>query len=303
MRLNSKVVVAGFSALSLWGWATESYATSQALPGITTGIVTSALPPEGIYNIVDVNWGARGPYNGGPEVDLGVGVPIHPLWVTPFQILGGRVFFHEQNVWSQVGIGNGFGHTAANLRGYATTELGTGASWTLGNGFHAAIQEAVYAPANSEVSLRDYWSFQQKFMFGYLTPEWALNVEVLGGPGRDGPLQNVAPANVAFGQPATAGAAWGNLNLTALKRFGKLEFGLVGFGSTDLSSPYTGYKRESQFALGGALGYDFEAVKVVAKLTRDVYQQNEGGYETRAWGILIFPLWRPEAPKAVIAKY
>ena len=41
----------------------------------------------------------------------------------------------------------------------------------------------------------------------------------------------------------------------------------------------------------------------MAKVTRDVYQSNEGGYDTRYWGEVVFALWKPEATPAVSAKY
>ena len=303
MNIQNKIIGSVACALSLFGTATASYAGSTAQPGISTGFVTAALPPVGLYNIVDINWGARGPYNGGPEVDLGVAIPVHLVWSTPYELLGGRLFFVDENVWAQVAVGNGFGTTAANLRGFALTKLGAGLSWDLGAGFHAAIEEQVFVPVNTQVSVNDYWEFSQKVALGYTANEWLLNAELVYGTGNNGRLQNVSPANAAFGQPATAGAAWGNLNLTALREFGKWEVGAIGYGSTDLSSPYSGYLRQSQFALGGAVAYKFDQVKVVVKVSRDVYQSNEGGYDTRAWGELVFPLWKPEAVTAVAAKY
>ena len=303
MTCKKTLMAAALGALSLCGATSTSYALSTAQPGISTGFITAALPPVGLYNIVDVNWGARGPYNGDPEVDLGVAVPVHLLWVAPYELLNGRLFLVDENIWAQIGVGHGFGATAANLRGLGLTKLGVGLSWDLGAGLHFALEESVFVPINTEVSPCDYWEFSQKLMLGYTANNWLLNAELVYGAGQNGPMQNVAPANAAFGQPATAGAAWANLNLTALHQFGKWEVGAVGFGSTDLSSPYAGYARQSQFALGGAVGYDFDKVKIVAKVTRDVYQSNEGGYDTRYWGEVVFALWKPEATPAVSAKY
>lgn len=303
MNIRKQIIGSVACTLSLFGMATGSYAGSTAQPGVSTGFVTAALPPVGLYNIVDINWGARGPYNGGPEVDLGVAIPIHLVWSTPYELLYGRLFFVDENVWAQVAVGHGFGTTTANLRGFALTKLGAGLSWNLGEGFHAAIEEQVFVPVNSQVSVNDYWEFSQKVMLGYTANDWLLNAELVYGMGSNGPLQNVSPVNAAFNQPATAGAAWGNLNLTALREFGKWEVGAIGYGSTDLSSPYSGYLRQSQFALGGAVAYKFDQVKVMVKVSRDVYQSNEGGYDTRVWGELVVPLWKPEAPAVVAAKY
>ena len=141
--------------------------------------------------------------------------------------------FSRRERLAQVAVGHGFGTTAANLRGFALTKLGAGLS-DLSAGFHAAIEEQVFVPVNTQVSVNDYWEFSQKFMLGYTANEWLLNAELIYGTGNNGRLKNVSPANAAFGQPATAGAAWGNLNLTALREFGKWEAAAIGYGSTDL---------------------------------------------------------------------
>jgi hypothetical protein len=41
-----------------------------------------------------------------------------------------------------------------------------------------------------------------------------------------------------------------NGDLTASRKFGDWEFGLVAFGSTDLTSPIDGYLKQSQIAVG-----------------------------------------------------
>jgi hypothetical protein len=45
-----------------------------------------------------------------------------------------------------------------------------------------------------------------------------------------------------------------NVDLTASRKFGDWEFGLVAFGSTDLNSPVDGYLKQSQIAVGGLIG-------------------------------------------------
>jgi hypothetical protein len=58
-----------------------------------------------------------------------------------------------------------------------------------------------------------------------------------------------------------------------------------------------------QFALGGLVGYNFGPISTRIKLTRDVYQTNYFGYETRLWANIIFPLWNPPTAAAVASKY
>ena len=84
--------------------------------------------------------------------------------------------------------------------------------------------------------------------------------------------------------------------LTATKKFGKWELGPVGFFSTDLRSPVPDYQKQSQFAVGGLLGYWFDRAVVQAYVTSDVYQKNCGGYEVRGWFRVVIPLGNPLGP-------
>ncbi|WP_346433450.1 transporter [Chenggangzhangella methanolivorans] len=96
-----------------------------------------------------------------------------------------------------------------------------------------------------------------------------------------------------------------NLDLTATKTFGKWEIGAVGFGSTEYDRPNNALGgKMKQFAVGPLVGYNFGPVILQAYLTRDVYQRNMGGKDTRGWTRVIIPLWTPETPAApLVTKY
>jgi hypothetical protein len=53
---------------------------------------------------------------------------------------------------------------------------------------------------------------------------------------------------------------------------------------------------QSQFAMGGLLGYDFGAVILQGYLTSDVYEKNYGGKDVRGWARVILPLNVAGAP-------
>jgi hypothetical protein len=82
-----------------------------------------------------------------------------------------------------------------------------------------------------------------------------------------------------------------NVDLTMTRKFDPWEFGVVAFGSTDLTSPLAGYARQSQIAVGGLIGRSFGGLILQAYLTTDVYEKNYGGHDTRLWGRVILPLW------------
>ena len=93
-----------------------------------------------------------------------------------------------------------------------------------------------------------------------------------------------------------------NVDLTATHKFGKWEAGWVGFYSSDLSTPVPGYLKQSQFAMGGLVGYDFGPVILQGYLTSDVYQKNYGGTDVRGWARIIIPLGDPFAPPPAPAR-
>jgi hypothetical protein len=66
----------------------------------------------------------------------------------------------------------------------------------------------------------------------------------------------------------------------------------------DVSSPVANYARQSQFAVGWLVGYDFGPVRLQAYVTRDLYERNYTGFDTRVWGRLTIPLWTAPAASA-----
>ena len=65
------------------------------------------------------------------------------------------------------------------------------------------------------------------------------------------------------------------------------------------SKPEPGYLKQSQFGLGGLIGYWFGPVVLQAYVTTDLYENNYGGRDTRLWTRVIVPIIdqpRPAAP-------
>jgi hypothetical protein len=63
-----------------------------------------------------------------------------------------------------------------------------------------------------------------------------------------------------------------------------------GLGSTDLTRPIPTYQKQSDFAVGGLLGYDFGPLTLQAYATTEVVEHNYGGRDTRGWLRMIIPL-------------
>ena len=92
-----------------------------------------------------------------------------------------------------------------------------------------------------------------------------------------------------------------NYDLGLTKTIGKWEVGIVGAGSN--VAGVNGGKASSQFGLGGLVGYNFGPVITQFTVISDVASSGYAAKETIGFAHLIVPLWNPEAPKAVAAKY
>jgi hypothetical protein len=259
---------------------TGAQAGSELMPGISTGIPLGAPLPEGLWSITIPTYGSR---DSDPRVDTSAVVPAWLIWSTPWTLGGGVIMLDAVMPYVNADVNNG-----PQFSGMANGFIDMQVKWNLGNGFFGGFQSGIYLPIDSEVG-NNYVSWQGVAALSYLKDGWDLSSTFIYGTGAEG---------------SDGGPAWFNVDLTATKKFGKFEIGAVGFGSTDLSTPYVGYQKQSQFALGGLIGYDFDICNIQLKLTRDVYQENYGGYETRVWANIIVPLMAPSsAMRPAVFKY
>jgi hypothetical protein len=265
-------------------------AGSELQPGLTAGIALGPPLPEGVYDLTLANWGAR---STDPATNVGVIAPTWIVWSTPWELAGGRLGFDVAPSAAQVSIDRPVG---LNKAGWANPLVELSLKWDLGNHFYAGVHEGLHIPVSGPLEqigvAYNFASFMQVLALSYLNEGWNLSATLIYGTGRNG----TTPGHFA--------PAWFNYDLTATKSFGKWEIGAVGFGSTDLSSPYAGYARQSQFALGGLVGYNFGPVDLQLKLTTDVAEQNYRGKDTRVWTNIVIPIWTAaSASQQVAAKY
>ncbi|MCI4680372.1 transporter [Rhodoblastus acidophilus] len=290
MSFRNKIVAAAMGCLSLCATATTSFAGSELQPGISTGIPLGAPLPEGVFVITMPNYGYR---DTTPGTNVGALVPAWIIWSTPWTLLGGHVMFDTVSPMVNANV-----HGVLNRGGFMNPFIDAQIKWDLGNGFFGGIQGGVYLPVDNELTqigiARNFASFQGVVAFSYLKDGWNISATNIFGTGQSGDI---------FSAPGSYGTTWYNLDVTATKKFGKFEFGLVGFASADLDAPVPGYAKQSQIALGGLVGYDFGTLNLQLKFTRDVMEVNYGGYDTRGWANIIIPLWVAAPPKPVVAKY
>jgi hypothetical protein len=270
----TKLAVAGVLTLSA---TMGAMAGSVTQPGETVGLAAGAPLPPGFYFVDTTDWGTRDTPAG--KVAVGVTIPVI-AWSTPWKVFGGRLVFLAAAPAVEVGIdlpsANTF-HTSDMYNPFFGAQL----AWDLGGGWGFSYTLGTYVGVKNSVGF-DSTSLNQRFALSYTANGWNLTANLIWGVHPDAVTTTINPDFI-------------NLDLTATKKFGKWEVGAVGFYSADVSSPFAGYARQSQFAVGGLIGYNFGPVILQSYLTRDVHQQNYGGYDTRVWSRIIIPLGDPLA--------
>ena len=151
---------------------------------------------------------------------------------------------------------------------------------------------------NTDVAF-DSTSLNQRFALSYTGDHWNLTANVIFGFQLDQvtnhPQASPCPVSQAFAHNG-CNPNYLNIDLTATKTFGKWELGPVGYYSSDLSTPVSRYLKQSQFALGGLIGYEFGPVILQGYFTTDIYEKNYRGNDTRVWTRVIVPIGNPFGP-------
>jgi len=309
----NKNLVAGFSALcaGIAGPALEASAGSITQPGEIVGYSWAPLP-EGIYFATTGSYGnARGtPY----RAEEGVNVPLI-AWSTPWTLYGGRIEAYAAVPSVALGIPGVAGTPGSYFGAIYNPYANIGMAWDLGHGFSLSGFVGAYAPVDNALG-QDFWTFNSRTGVTWKGDDWTLTAHVVYGVTGNALSRGSSLTYSAQGQKISPDYV--NLDMSALKGWGKWSFGPVAFGSWDVSNiSYNParypYGRQMQFAVGGLVGYDFGPVTIQSYLTHDVasrnYIANAGTplahetYETRLFLRAIVPLWNPPAQAPVIAKY
>jgi len=263
----------GLAALASLAAAVPAFAGSIQEPGETTGVALGPPLPEGFYFVNFLNYGTHA---SDPNLSTTVEIPIG-LWSTPWTFLGGRILLGFSAPSVNVAVTNGIGRFDWY---YPETIYGLG--WTLSPNLSASIIGATYYPVKTDITqliIGDRGTNRFGGAMTYSLDGWSFSAYTQYG--------------IPYGSDSSVpggGHQWVNLDLTALKAVGPWQFGLVGYGSADTTSPYGGYRRQNDVALGPLLGYDFGPLTLQVKVTTEINEANYGGKDTRVWTNLILPL-------------
>ena len=215
------------------------------------------------------------------------------VWSTPWTIFGARV----QPTFGPV-VPIKFNSGANGINGLFNSFAAVQLIWDLGDDWGFSYMLGGYTNNLGSSVAVSSGSLNQRFGLSYTGNGWNLTANVIWGiqfdQVTDKPQISPCPVSAAFPHNG-CNPNFINVDLTATKRFGTWELGSVGSYSTDLNAPIAAYQKQSQFALGGLVGYYFDRVSVQAYVTRNVYADNYGGSNNISGNLRItIPLWNPD---------
>ena len=268
-KLGRIIIFATAGAMLLCAVGGSAIAGSVTEQGETLGLGLGAPLPEGFYFADTSSYISR---SNKPDISAVVNIPI-VLWSTPWKLLGGRVEAYSGMPEDILTVA---GHQSS---GFYNVPLLVGEAWDLGHGVSVSNFVGGYAPMNTGGLATDNWVFNERAAVTYKVDGWNFTAHTIyGAVSRD------------VHTNAQDTPDYLNYDLTAVKTIGKWTLGPVAYGSRDLSGLGAGYKRQSQFAMGGLVGYNFGPCDVQLFVTHDVDQTGYTGEDTRAFMRWVIPI-------------
>ena len=183
---------------------------------------------------------------------MGVTIPVY-AWSTPWTFLGARVQLLAATPAVDVGVNDTF-YKAGWYNPLTSTQL----AWDLGYGWGFSYLIGMYWDVNSPTA----WStndLNQRFALSYTGYGWNLTANAIWGINGNHvtsrPQLSPCPVSVQF--PSNGcNPNFLNVDLTATKKFGKWEFGWVGYLFHRFEHSGAWISRAKAFAMGGLVGYD-----------------------------------------------
>jgi len=287
MRLTEKLTKWAAAAVLSVVTVAPALGGSVTRPGDTIGLAVGVPLPEGLHlgNTTTEQCTQTSP----KETCFLVDVPI-VIWTTPWTIFGAKL---QANFGPFVPIK--FNSGPYDLSGLFNPFVAGQLIWDLGNNWGFSYLLGAYINKTGSVAFSSP-SLNQRWGLSYTGNGWDLTANAIWGVQFDHVTNRpqLSPCPVSAAYPDNGcNPNFFNVDLTATKRFGKWELGPVGSYSTDLNSPVAAYQKQSQFALGGLVGYSFDRLVLQAFVTRDVYEKNYGGYINTFNFRFVIPLGNP----------
>ena len=328
---NKILAMLGAASFALAMSSTASHALLGFEPGEDVGLATGSPLPEGVFAVDDELYGKR---DGNPG-HTGLNIP-ELIWATPFTFYNTRLefataipFFHSDGYKFGGGAPGSGGITPTVLTDDRTrvynTAYGILLAHDFGGNFGGSLWGLIHPP--SETFIPHTWA-DLRAALSYTGNGFDLSAQ-FGYTGTFGSKNSLNPngATPPIGGTKVAGISDAvNVDFTATKKFGKLEFGFVGFAHTDIEDGddnanatlsgltqrnfgAVGFTRAGAVAVGGLVGYDFGKFVLQGVVTREVATRgapqvfNGVGKETRGLLRITVPLYVAPAATPVVARY
>lgn len=277
-------------AVALAGPALATELWDPHLPGVDIGLAAGALPPEGVYGVMNNYWASYHYYNSkansvsGTSLEAYVGVPI-VLWVPGIKIFGADYAVAIAQPFDYTSIGSGWGlSTGSGNWGLFNTVLVPGQlSWTFDE-FHVLTGVTVYLPTATSTpplgrwvrgglpSGNGYAAVQPDLGLSWLHDGWNVSAS-LHFPI---PITATTAANYTYWSGAEFEADY-----TVTKTIGNWTFGVGAYQVNQLNSDTLNgqniHNIAQRFGLGPVLGYQFGGINIQAQLNQSVYTRNDVG--------------------------
>ncbi|MDR3561740.1 MAG: transporter [Negativicutes bacterium] len=264
------------------------------LPGIDEGLSAGALPPPGIYGVLNSYSASFSQYDNsghktGVKVDAQVEVPV-VLWQTGFKVLGAdyAMALAKPLDYTNLKIRNDANLSDNGHWGTFNTVLVPGIlSWSLPNDFHVKtalvvdVDDASSSPGHPPAggglgSGNGFWTVQPELGVSWLHDGWNLSMDAFYSYN----FKNTT-TQYKSGQQL-------DVDYTVTKTIGKWTVGMganqvtqttsdSGAGAIAAGCPANGGCKAVNFGLGPLLGYQFVGIHVMAEFNRDVYTRNDVG--------------------------
>ena len=314
LKLKTVMSSAALGAVSLIALSSAAFATgygTSAGPvteaGETIGLALGAALPQGVYFIdtmSDVhNPGSTGRGTKSDTLDVLVNIPV-VAWSTPWDLLGGHVEAYAALPEATVNSTNlGSAKPYGGSAGLYNPALLIGEAWNLGNDFHFSNFIGGYAPVSQPGfsyanGTNNVWTFNERAALSYLGNGMNITTHAIYGHSTSttDASETSAVTGTSCAVTSCQRADYLNVDVTALKNFGKWDLGPVGYYTGDVTRTSDSAMGNKQVALGGFAGYNLGGATIQAYVTRDVLESEGhllGGPDTRFFGRLVIPLWNP----------
>jgi hypothetical protein len=286
--LLSAVAISMVGSIVLASSAKAEQLWDPYLRGVNEGVPAGALPPPGVYGVLDNYWANYSAYNNsghkvsGTSLTALVEVPI-VLWVPGFDILGASYaagIAQPFDYTNSTGLTHHVGSASGNWGTFNTILIPGILSWSLPNNFFASAGIEVYLPdASSTVdsfphngglpSGNAFAAIQPDLGLSWLSDGWDLSV----GTHVSIPVTS---------DHAYRSAAEFSADYTATKTIGNWTFGVGAsqenqFGDDSSYGHSVANTAVTNFSIGPIVGYQFGGIGIQATWNQTLVTHNDVG--------------------------